>query len=46
VKAGKVPAAMGAILRRLQGYREASDYTRGFVMPEPAQLQQGGWLAP
>lgn len=34
VKAGKVPATMGAILRRLQGYREASDYTRGFVMPQ------------
>jgi uncharacterized protein (UPF0332 family) len=34
VKQGKVPAAMGALLRRLQGYREASDYTRGFVMPE------------
>jgi len=34
VKAGKIPASMAATLRRLQGYREASDYTRGFVMPE------------
>ena len=32
--ANQVPATMGAILRRLQGYREASDYTRGFVMPQ------------
>jgi uncharacterized protein (UPF0332 family) len=34
VKAGTLPASMAATLRRLQGYREASDYTRGFVMPE------------
>lgn len=34
VKPGKVPAALGATLKRLQGYREASDDTRGFVIPE------------
>jgi uncharacterized protein (UPF0332 family) len=34
VKPGKVPASMGPTLRRLHAYREASDYTRGFVMPE------------
>jgi len=34
VKVGTLPASMAATLRRLQAYREASDYTRGFVMPE------------
>lgn len=34
VKPGKIPASMAATLRRIQGYREAADYTRGFIMPE------------
>jgi uncharacterized protein (UPF0332 family) len=34
VKPGKVPGSMSTTLRRLHAYREASDYTRGFVMPE------------
>jgi uncharacterized protein (UPF0332 family) len=34
VKTGKVSASLAATLRRIQGYREAADYTRGFVMPE------------
>lgn len=34
VKPGKIPASLGVTLRRIQGYREAADYARGFVIPE------------
>ena len=34
VKTGKLPAELGATLRRAQAFREAADYTRGFVVPE------------
>lgn len=34
VKTGKVAPQLGVTLRRIQGYREAADYTRGFVIPE------------
>jgi uncharacterized protein (UPF0332 family) len=34
VKTGRLPADMVATFKRLQGYREACDYTRGFVIPD------------
>ncbi len=34
VKAGRLPADMAATFKRLQGYREACDYTRGFAIPD------------
>lgn len=34
IKPGKLPAELSATLRRIQSYREASDYTRGFVLTQ------------
>ena len=40
IKPGRLPASMGATLRRIQAYREAADYTRGFVLPEEECRQE------
>jgi uncharacterized protein (UPF0332 family) len=40
IKAGRMPAAFGVTLKRIQGYREAADYTRGFEMPEEEARQE------
>ncbi len=34
IKTSRVPVDLGVTLRRIQGYREAADYSRGFVIPE------------
>jgi hypothetical protein len=40
IKPGRLPAALGATLRRIQAYREAADYTRGFVLPDEECRQE------
>jgi hypothetical protein len=34
VKPGRLPGDMSATFKRIQGYREACDYTRGFAVPD------------
>ena len=34
IRPGRLAPRFSATLRRIQGYREAADYTRGFVLPE------------